>query len=117
MKKVLVLSTIILLLLVLAAACGGSDGNGSIDGTWVPAEGQIGGFASITFDGNRISIPPATLMGDTPGTGISITYRISDGELIVTQSGAGVTAELFRLSFSRDGDTLTIEGVEYVRQN
>ena len=87
----------------------------SLDGTWVPAQAGAG-FQSVTFDGNRISIPPITIMGDTPGTGINITYVISDGELIVTQSAMGVDIEISRFSFRRDGNSIFLNDVEYVRE-
>ena len=105
-----VTAVIIITAVFMFAACGDDD---SIEGKWIPATGQTGGFESVTFDGNNISIPGITAM---TAMGVNYTYSISNDELIVSTSGGGVSMEALRLSFKRDGDSIFISDVEYVRE-
>lgn len=113
--------TIILLLIIttltILAACGGSSGNNNLNGTWTRQAGETAGFPSITFDGNTIAIPGIT---DTLGPaaaamGISYVYAISGNQLIISTSTQGQNIEALRLSFTQDGNTITVDGVAYTR--
>lgn len=110
MLLIVALVTVTMLSLV---ACNGD----SLDGTWTRAAGETGGFSSITFDGNNIIIPSVTdVFGDAAGAmGISYIFRIDGERLIISTSAAGVTVEAMRLSFRRDGNSIFVDDIEYVR--
>ena len=113
-KTVVMVLMISLIAVALFALSACSD---SLDGTWTRVAGETGGFSSITFNGNNIAIPGITdVLGEAAATlGISYIFRIDGEQLIVSTSTAGVTVEALRLSFRRDGNSIFVGDVEYVR--
>ena len=103
-----------LLCLVLTAAalfaltaCTKVGGGGSTipKGTYV-AKGIID--QSFTFDGNNVTFSAF-------GINASGTYTIEDGNIKITYSVLGIEAS-FERTFSRNGNTLTIGGTDFVKE-
>jgi hypothetical protein len=89
------------LLTVFLAACGG-DG---LDGTYTTRETLL--TNSVTFNNGKVTI---TVLG----LNISGTYKINDGNLIVTTNIFGIESEQ-SMTFERKGKSVFLDGVEYIK--
>ena len=111
MKKVFMLIFAVLTITLTLSACGGS--SRSMNGTWVRAEGYTGGFESIIFSkGNTIDIPGVTM----DAMEVSYLYIISGRELIIFTNGGDVPTLALRFGYRRDGNSIFVDDVEYIRE-
>ena len=99
MKKLFIILCISLLTACLLAGCGSSS---NLNGIWV-MDGPAGW--SYEFDGNNY-----TASTSYSATG---TFKVSGDKILFTNSSTKLTTTL---SFSKDGDTIKIDGRTYVKQ-
>ena len=101
MKRTICLVLAALLLVVSLAACGGS----KLKGTYVSQGSSV---VTYTFDGD-------TVVMSAFGIEIEGTYHIDGDEITFTYSYFGIEDSETE-SFSRSGDTITIDGLVFVKQ-
>ena len=99
MKKLLIILCVGLLTACLLASCGGGN---NLNGKWV-MEGPAGW--SYEFDGKNYK---ASTSYNATGT-----FKVNGDKIIFTNSSTKATTTL---SFSKDGDSIKIDGRTYVKQ-
>lgn len=94
--RVLALALVLVMMVATFASCGKPSGK------------YVNGAFYFEFDGDEVKASIA-------GLSIDGTYEIKDGKIYLTYDvfGASVTKDY---TYEKDGDTLTIGGVEYTKE-
>ncbi len=104
-KRVYTIFALFCILTLLLSSCG-LFGERTLSGTY-RAEGPVP--TGFTFSGNTVTMT---------AFGFDITdaeYEIKDGEIVISYDLFGLEGK-WRGTFSRDGDSITVNGVEFKKQ-
>ena len=109
--KTLAFCVALFIVATLIFSCSGKNGGMKISGTFVSQTDENGKYTKYVFTADKYT--RYNVENGMQKQNLTGSYTISDGKIVLKNGGGGPPETL---SFSKDGDTLTINGVVYTKQ-